>query len=46
MQLLYFAWLRTKIGIGEEQLEPPPEVITVNDLLDWLSDRGERYAEA
>jgi len=46
MQLLYFAWLRAKIGIGEEHLEPPPEVVTVSDLLDWLSDRGESYAEA
>ena len=46
MQLLYFAWLRIKIGTGEEQLELPPEVATVTDLLDWLSDRGEGYAEA
>ena len=46
MQVLYFAWLRAKIGIGEEHLEPPPEVVTVSDFLDWLSDRGESYAEA
>tara|TARA_Y100000758_G_C15915913_1_gene373312 strand:- start:420 stop:671 length:252 start_codon:yes stop_codon:yes gene_type:complete len=46
MQLLYFAWLRTKIGVGEETLDLPPEVVSVNDLLYWLSGRGERYAEA
>ena len=46
MQLLYFAWLRLKIGVGEEQLELPPEVSTVTDLLDWLSERGDGYAEA
>ena len=46
MQLLYFAWLRTKIGVGEETLDLPPEVVSVNDLLHWLSERGERYAEA
>ena len=46
MQLLYFAWLRTKIGVGEETLDLPPEVVNVNDLLHWLSGRGERYAEA
>ena len=46
MQLLYFAWLRTKIGVGEETLDLPPEVVNVNDLLQWLSGRGERYAEA
>ena len=46
MQLLYFAWLRLKIGVGEEELEPPPEVATVTDLLDWLSEQGDGYAEA
>ena len=46
MQLLYFAWLRLKIGVGEEQLELPPEVSTVTDLLDWLSEKGDGYAEA
>ena len=46
MQLLYFAWLRLKIGVGEEQLELPPEVSTVTDLLDWLSEQGDGYAEA
>ena len=46
MQLLYFAWLRLKIGVGEEQLEPPPEVATVTDLLYWLSEQGDGYAEA
>ena len=46
MQLLYFAWLRTKIGVGEETLDLPPEVVNVNDLLHWLSGRGELYAEA
>ena len=46
MQLLYFAWLRTKIGVGEETLDLPPEVASVSDLLHWLSGRGERYAEA
>ena len=44
MQLLYFSWLRLKIGVGEEQLEPPPEVATVTDLLDWLSEKGDGYA--
>ena len=46
MQLLYFAWLRTKIGVGEETLDLPPEVVSVNALLHWLSGRGERYEEA
>jgi len=46
MRLLYFAWLRAKIGIAEERVEPPPEVADVAGLLRWLQGRGPRYAEA
>ncbi|MEM7651815.1 MAG: molybdopterin converting factor subunit 1 [Pseudomonadota bacterium] len=46
MKLLYFAWVRTKIGVGEETVEIPPEVATVSDLLRWLESRGDGYAEA
>jgi len=46
MQLLYFAWLRAKIGTGEETLDPPAEVRDVDDLLAWLKGRGDGYAEA
>jgi len=46
MQLLYFAWVREKIGIGEEERDIPRELSTVNDLLDWLSSQGENYKEA
>ena len=43
MRLLYFAWLRTKLGKGGEELAPPPEVATVGGLLDWLETRGPAY---
>ncbi|MBE25571.1 MAG: molybdopterin converting factor subunit 1 [Rhodospirillaceae bacterium] len=46
MNVLYFAWLRTKIGVGEETLELPGGVATVGDFLDWLSSRGPNYLEA
>lgn len=46
MQLLYFAWVREKIGIGEEERDIPDELSTVDDLLDWLSSQGENYREA
>lgn len=46
MKLLYFAWLRNRIGIAEEEVNPPPEVTTVEDLLDWLKSRGPGYADA
>ncbi|HSX57410.1 MAG TPA: molybdopterin converting factor subunit 1 [Sphingomonas sp.] len=46
MQLLYFAWVRERIGTGEETVEPPEAVRTVADLADWLKDRSPGHAEA
>ncbi len=46
MRLLYFAWLRAKIGTAEEELELPAQVTNVNELLLWLKSRGPDYAEA
>jgi molybdopterin synthase sulfur carrier subunit len=46
MKILYFAWLRSRIGITEERVEPPGEVNSVGALLDWLKARGPRFAEA
>jgi sulfur-carrier protein len=46
MKLLYFAWLRAKIGIAEERIEPPADVATVAALLEWLRTRGPGFAEA
>lgn len=44
--MLYFAWVREAIGIGQEQIDPPPEVSDVNGLIDWLMQRGDGYARA
>lgn len=46
MRLLYFAWLRARIGQAEEDLALPADVHNVAGLLDWLRGRGPRYAEA
>ena len=46
MRLLYFAWLKQKTGVSEEEIQLPPEVTTVEALLDWLHRRGGGYAEA
>ena len=46
MKLLYFAWLRARIGCAEEEIDLPPEIQEVAGLLDWLQSRGDRYAEA
>ncbi len=46
MKILYFAWIRERIGKAEEELEIPASVVTASDLIDWLRERGEEYALA
>ncbi|MFQ5954509.1 MAG: molybdopterin converting factor subunit 1 [Kiloniellales bacterium] len=46
MRILYFAWLRSRVGRGEEQVEPPTGVDTVAALLDWLKGCGPGHAAA
>jgi molybdopterin synthase sulfur carrier subunit len=46
VKLLYFAWVRERLGRGEEVVEPPAGVTTVADLMTWLAGRGEEYAFA
>lgn len=46
VRLLYFAWVRERIGKAEESLEPPATAATVAELIAWLSSRGEEYAHA
>ena len=46
MNILYFAWVRQKVGRSEETIELTPELRTVRDLAHFLSARGGGYAEA
>lgn len=46
MKLLYFAWVRERIGRTDEELDPPSGVATVGELLDWLKERGPEYEHA
>ena len=46
MKLLYFAWVRERVGKPEEEIDPPANVRTVGELVAWLSGRGEEYAYA
>jgi len=46
MKILYFAWIREKTGLSQEDLSPPAEVSTVGDLVRWLRDRGANYEAA
>jgi molybdopterin synthase sulfur carrier subunit len=46
VKLVYFAWVRERVGRTEEDVDLPPEVRTVADLVRWLKGRGEEYAHA
>lgn len=46
MKLMYFAWVRERIGKAEETVELPAAENTVGDLMSWLASRGEEYAHA
>jgi molybdopterin synthase sulfur carrier subunit len=44
MDVLYFAWVRERIGLPKEQVET--SAATVADLVDELRSREDRYAVA
>jgi sulfur-carrier protein len=46
MKLVYFAWVRERIGRAEEEIDLPDSVETVSDLLSFLKSRGEGYEAA
>jgi molybdopterin synthase sulfur carrier subunit len=46
VRILYFAWVREQIGVGEEEVVPPDEVATVGALVEWLATRDEGHAAA
>jgi molybdopterin synthase sulfur carrier subunit len=46
VQLVYFAWVRERIGKGEEDLDLPETVKTAGDLVAYLATLGDEYAEA
>jgi sulfur-carrier protein len=46
MKVLYFAWLRERVGVGEEDVSPPADVATVAGLMEWLAARSPGHARA
>lgn len=46
MTILYFAWLRTRIGKADEQVTPPGGVTTLGQLRQWLMTLSPAHAEA
>lgn len=46
LKVLYFSWIREKIGCSEETFDLPDGVSTIAELLEYLSLKGPGYAEA
>ena len=45
MTLLYFAWVRQKLGRGDEKIDLPAGVSTVAQLVEHLRLRGDDFSE-
>ena len=46
LTILYFAWLRERIGAAEETVDLSDTVTTVADLVAYLSELDERHSAA
>ena len=46
LDILYFAWVRERVGVGAERIDLPAGISTPLDLARWLATRGGGYAEA
>ncbi len=46
MKLRYFAWVRERAGIAEEDVTLPADVATVAELMAWLKTRGPEFEHA
>lgn len=46
VRLLYFSWVREKVGRADETVALPPHVATISDLMAWLTTKGPEYQAA
>lgn len=46
IEMLYFSWVRERVGVAEERIDPPAGVTTVAGLVDWLAGLDEAHAAA
>ena len=40
MKLLYFAWIRVKMGVSSEHVDPPKNIKDIKGLIDWIKQRN------
>ncbi len=46
IEMLYFAWVRERVGVGQERVDPPADVTSVSELIDWLGRSSAGHARA
>lgn len=46
MKLKYFAWVRERVGMAEEDVDLPANTATVGDVIAWLKTRGPEFEHA
>ena len=46
MRVRYFAWVRERVGQAEEEIDLPPGIMSVADLIQYLAQKDEGYAAA
>jgi len=46
VKLVYFAWVRERIGKADELFDPPANIKTIGELIQHLAARDEAYAYA
>jgi molybdopterin synthase sulfur carrier subunit len=46
VKVRYFAWVRERVGLADEDIDPPPGIATVGEFVAWLAKRGDGYAYA
>ena len=46
MKILYFSWLKEKIGLNSQEIIKPENVETVSDLITFLKEQSENHKNA
>jgi molybdopterin synthase sulfur carrier subunit len=46
LKILYFAWLRERTRVAEEEVSVPGSVASVGALIEWLSERSPGHQAA
>ncbi len=46
LDILYFAWMRQRVGLAAERVVAPPEIATLGELVGWLAARDPEHAAA